>query len=290
MKLLNYFYYALACVAFMSILTACEKENQLEEEIPVTIKSDFTARYPLAQIKTFKNYSDGQSQLDFIDNEQNEASIWYVNETWKMTHTRISNFEHLPLKAQSTFKNSEYGNAQIIDIYKTEREGIDKALYTLHFQYQWKKTANVEHYVFINDDGLYLSTFTWTPNDPRWFVTLPKDHFDFIAKKYSGAEIRGYINNSGEHEYIILHEDTIKYVFFGGEVANDRMFWKETRYELSKDAIIPDNVSKVLKQNNPDFTYTNIYYIESDQGNAYLFIDKNHDQELGYYIGENSKP
>lgn len=290
MKRLNYFYYILACVLFMGMLTACEKENQLEEEIPVAIKSDFTARYPLSQIKTFRNYSDGQSQLDFIDNEQNEASVWYVNDTWKITHTKISNIQQLPLKAQSTFKNSEYGNAQIIDIYKTERDGIDKALYTLHFQYQWKKTPNVEHYVFINDDGLYLTTFTWTPNDPRWFVTLSKDHFDFIAKKYNGAEIRGYINNSGEHEYIILHGDTIKYVFFEGEVATDRIFWKETRYELIGDAIIPDNVSKILKQNNPDFTYTNIYYIESNQGNAYLFIDKNHDQELGYYIGENSKP
>jgi len=78
---------------------------------------------------------------------------------------------------------------------------------------------------------------------PPLVFTLPKDHFDFIAKKYSGAEIRGYINNSGEREYIILHGDTIKYVFFGGEVATDRMFWKETRYELSKDAVVPDNVS-----------------------------------------------
>ena len=132
MKRLNYFYYILACVLFMGMLTACEKENQLEEEIPVAIKSDFTARYPLSQIKTFRNYSDGQSQLDFIDNEQNEASVWYVNDTWKITHTKISNIQQLPLKAQSTFKNSEYGNAQIIDIYKTERDGIDKALYTLH--------------------------------------------------------------------------------------------------------------------------------------------------------------
>lgn len=148
--------------------------------------------------------------------------------------------------------------------------------------------SHVEHYIFLNDDGLFLTKFTWIPNDPVNFVSLPKDHFDFISEKYKGAEMRGYVNNAGVHEYFILHEGSIKYVFFERKIATERDFWKETRYELSKDTKIPDNVAQRLKKNNPDFTYTNLYYIEAKQENQYLFVDMNHDQELGYYIGEDT--
>lgn len=290
MKRTNCFYYVLVCVLFMCI-TACDKENStIEENIPAIMKSDFSERYPSAKITTFQNYSDGLYQINFIDKEQNQAFIWYINETWGMTYTKINDIDQLPPKTLSTFQNSGYGDAQIIDIYKTERVGIEKGLYTLHFKYSWKKIENMEHYVFINDDGLFLTTFTSTPNDPSSIVKLPESHFDFIAEKYNGAEIRGYINNGGAHEYFILHEGTIKYIFFGGETATDKGFWKETRYELSKDVEIPANVVSVLKQNAPDFTYTNIYYIESDSGNKYLFQDKNHESELGYYIGEAIEP
>ena len=45
-------------------------------------------------------------------------------------------------------------------------------------------------------------------------------------------------------------------------------------------------MARVLKRDNPDFVYTNLYYIESPEGNAYLFQDKNDDRELGYTIAE----
>lgn len=45
-------------------------------------------------------------------------------------------------------------------------------------------------------------------------------------------------------------------------------------------------MARVLKRDNPDFVYTNLYYIESPEGNAYFFQDKNDDRELGYTIAE----
>lgn len=45
-----------------------------------------------------------------------------------------------------------------------------------------------------------------------------------------------------------------------------------------------------LKQEYPNFTYTNIYYIEYISGNSYLFLDKNHKNELGYYIRDDIYP
>lgn len=108
----------------------------------------------------------------------------------------------------------------------------------------------------------------------------------FIYKKYDGSEIRGYQNNGGYYDYFVLHNDTLKFVSFRGEVETDYYFWKETRYEISLDTKVPDNVARVLKRDNPDFVYTNLYYIESPEGNAYFFQDKNDDRELGYTIAE----
>lgn len=289
MKRTNYVYYVLVCM--LLCFTACDKDkSSIEDEIPAAIKSDFSTRYPSVKITAFQNLSNGLDQIDFLDKEQNEASISYVNEIWKMTSTKINDIDQLPAEVQNTFRELRYYDPQNLEICKTERDGMEKSLYTLHFQYLWKGSEHMEHYVFINDDGLYLTTVRWKPNDTRWYPGLPKDHFDFIADKYKGAEIRGYMNDGGYHVYFILHENIIKFVTFRGEVATDREFWTETRYELSKDAKIPENVIKVLNQEKPDFTYTHVYYVESKEGNSYLLQDKNRDDELGYYIGENRQP
>lgn len=285
MKRVPFFYYIMACLLSICI-TACDKEEQLiEDEIPEMIKVDLSKRYPSVEILNYQEYSNF-SQINVIDKDQNEASIWYVDDIWKMTHTKIADFNQLSLEAQTAFENTKYRFAQFENIYKTEREGMDRSLYTLHFLYQWKNVKDMTHYVCLNDDGMFLAVYTWTPNDPTWFVDLPKAHFDFIYKKYDGSEIRGYQNNGGYYDYFVLHNDTLKFVSFRGEVETDYYFWKETRYEISLDTKVPDNVARVLKRDNPDFVYINLYYIESPEGNAYFFQDKNDDRELGYTIAE----
>lgn len=289
MKQINYLHYALICMLLMCI-TSCEKdETTIEDNIPIAIKNDFSTRYPSAQITTFQNYPDNLHLIGFIDEKENEASTWYADNTWKMTYTEINDMDQLPLEVKKTFKKLRY-NVQDIDIYKTERDGIEKGLYALHFKHQRKKIDNVEHYVFINDDGFYLTTYNYPPNDTRWYPNLSQAHYDFIAEKYSGAEIKAYINDGGYNKYYILHNNILKCVSLRGEVATDYGFWHETRYELSIDTKIPDNVLQVLKHDDPDFVYTNIYYIESNEGNSYLLQDKNRDDELGYIIHEDLQP
>ena len=178
MKRINCIHYIVACMLLMCI-TACDKENStIEDEIPAAIKSDFSKRYPSAEITSFMNY-----------------------DSWKMTYTAISDIQQLPIEVQTAFLQAGYIGVQDIEIFKTERAGITRPLYTLHFTYPWKKSDNMQHYIYINDDGLYLRTLRCTPNDTRWFVNLPEDHFNFIHEKYKGAEIRGYMND-GEHESI----------------------------------------------------------------------------------------
>ena len=181
MKRVPFFYYIMACLLSICI-TACDKEEQLiEDEIPEMIKADLSKRYPSVEILNYQEYSNF-SQINVIDKDQNEASIWYVDDIWKMTRTKIADFNQLSLEAQTVFENSKYRFAQFENIYKTEREGMDRSLYTLHFLYQWKNVKDMTHYVCLNDDGMFLAVYTWTPNDSTWFVDLPKAHFDFIYK------------------------------------------------------------------------------------------------------------
>lgn len=181
MKRVPFFYYIMACLLSICI-TACDKEEQLiEDEIPEMIKADLSKRYPSVEILNYQEYSNF-SQINVIDKDQNEASIWYVDDIWKMTRTKIADFNQLSLEAQTVFENSKYRFAQFENIYKTEREGMDRSLYTLHFLYQWKNVKDMTHYVCLNDDGMFLAVYTWTPNDSTWFVDLPKAHFDLSIR------------------------------------------------------------------------------------------------------------
>ena len=159
MKRVPFFYYIMACLLSICI-TACDKEEQLiEDEIPEMIKADLSKRYPSVEILNYQEYSNF-SQINVIDKDQNEASIWYVDDIWKMTHTKIADFNQLSLEAQTVFENSKYRFAQFENIYKTEREGMDRSLYTLHFLYQWKNVKDMTHYVCLNDDGMFLLILT----------------------------------------------------------------------------------------------------------------------------------
>lgn len=106
MKRVTFFYYIMACLLFICF-TACDKDEQpLGDEIPETIKADFSKRYPSAEITNYQEYPSF-SQIDFIDKDQNEASIWYVDDIWKMTHTKITDFSQLSPEAQATFEKNQ---------------------------------------------------------------------------------------------------------------------------------------------------------------------------------------
>jgi len=293
MKLLNRFSCALTCTLFI-LITSCIEESRLDAEadLPQAIRNDFSKRYSAAEIiDVYGNTSSGWCQINFIDREQNLVSATYENETWAMAYTTIEHLCRLPVKVQQAFEQAGYVDAHTIEnIYKTERAGIERPAYTIHFLYRWKDSDNVTHNITIDEDGLLLDLVGYGYIDPRMGVTyiLPESHLGFIAGRYKGAEIRGYVYDMGMHHYFILHGNTVKHVFFGGEIETDYRFWRETKYEISIDTAVPENVIEALKQMDPAFTYTNLYYIESETGNAYHFENRNHKQNLGYQIGENT--
>lgn len=249
---------------------------------------NFADKFPNAKINNYSNYLETFSsnkiwKIDFTDKSGSKSIAWYMSDgTWKMTQTELKTINDLSPEAKDAFTSSIYGSAKVEGIYKTERDSISNSLYTISFKYPYLESKDEMHYSFINDDGLFLNTYAKSEYDAVSIVNLPKKHFDFILKKYKDAEIRGYINNSGMHEYFILHEDKIKFVLL--EWSSSRGLWKETRYELDIDFVLPDNVIKYMDRVAPDFVYTNIYYIETELVNKYFLLYK--PKEEGHYISE----
>lgn len=63
--------------------------------------------------------------------------------------------------------------------------------------------------------------------------------------------------------------------------------WKETRYALPKVVTVPSRVFDKLHMLHPDFTYTEISFVEAPNGNYYTFVDGTTPDRLEYNIGEN---
>lgn len=88
MKRVPFLYYIMACLLSICI-TACDKEEQLiEDEIPEMIKADLSKRYPSVEILNYQEYSNF-SQIDLMDKDQNEFSIWYVGDIWKIGRAHV---------------------------------------------------------------------------------------------------------------------------------------------------------------------------------------------------------
>lgn len=282
------FYIVTLCLLTFCFSSCNNDKNDQVLEIPSTIKADFNKRFPAAKVVSVNNWSDGFCEISMIDNDKNEVNTIYVNNIWKVSVTKLHSLEDISYKAKDTFLSSEYGYEQIEEIFKTERDRIENPVFTIRLTHSLKWSEDVLHYVYIDSDGLFLKAHTSIINDPLSFPDLPSRHFDFIEERYKGAVIKGYMN-AGIHEFFILHNSIIKYVCFSGYSPLDQSMWFETRFELSKDAIIPDNVIKSLQKEHPEFTYTNIYYTESRDGNSYLFFDEDSNPPFGYNIPEDIK-
>lgn len=289
MKQINFLKYAFILTLFI-YTTACDKEDTIEGSIPEKVHTGFNNKFPNAIISDFNNYVEPLSkdticEISFTNKNGANTIAWYKSDgTWKMTQTELKTINDLTPEAKDSFTSSIYGSAQIDKIYKTERDEIDASLNTLVFKISSIASDENLNYAFINDDGLFLNKYSWTEYNLNSVVSLSEKQFKFIDETYPESEIRGYINNSGSHEYFILHEDKVKSVLFYWNTA--QATWKETRYELDIDTKLPDNVIKYMNIIAPDFVYTNIYYIETGLVNKYLLVDKNDPREFGHYVSE----
>lgn len=180
MKRIGFLNSALVCFLFMCTVSYNEENLIAEENLPTVVKEAFINRDPETEITASRNYSDWLSsnkywQIEFIDNRQNPAKAWYLPDgTCKMTHAKLKNMDRLSDKAQYSFRKSKYGAAQIKEIYKTERAGMEKSLYALYYLFSTKMANNAVHYAFLNDDGSFLARLTSIPNVPPLLSSFRK--------------------------------------------------------------------------------------------------------------------
>lgn len=284
MRQIIFFKYALVSTLLIFAI-ACDKEdpNPKGYTIPEKVQIEFKSKFPNANITDFERsrdylYSSEVWDIDFVDEFGNKSSACFnPNGVWKITYTELNSIDDLSFWAKRTFMRLDCADEEIGNIYRTERDGVLGSLYTLFLT----SNDNVLHNVYINDDGLLLDHPFWNSNEMNYIINFPHEHFDFINEKYEDAEIRAYLYDFSEHRYIVLHEKKLKYITF--KWFAEEGFWKETRYELDKDTILPDNVIKYMEKIHPDFVYTNIYYVESDKGNSYLLGDR---RWSGYIVSE----
>ncbi len=287
MRQINFFKCAFISIFFI-LAVACEKEGSNDESIPTKVQTEFASRFPNANILDYTKYVEPRSsdkiwEIEFTNESGAKTKAWYLEDgTWKMTQTELKTIDDLTAEAKDAFTSSIHGSTKTENIYKTERDKIQGSLYTLELESTSKASDKKTSFVFINDDGLFINNYTWSEYDGRSIVNLPEKQFKFINDTYKDAEIRGYINNSGLHEYFILHEDKIKFVTF--KITSGLSVWAETRYEIDINTVLPDNVIKYLNRIDPDFVYTNIYYIETNEVDKYYLVDNNDPKGLGHYV------
>lgn len=288
MKLINNFYYVLISILLLCIIS-CSNDDHSDNKnrTPQVILNDFQKRYPSVSIQSIANDGAKLHEIRFLDQDKNEGVCIYIDMAWEMSQLKLKDPTKLPEKVQKAFDATKYTGVPFWYVYKTDRAGIERSLYTLHFLFPVHDIRDVTHDVLINDDGLLLDVLTSGLSDHTWgphLGTARAAHFDFIAEKYKDSDIRGYINNAGSHEYFVLHEGIMKYVFFRNVDESQRGFWEKTEYALDINTNIPENVIKDLKNEYPDFNYTDIVYREEPDGDSYWFIDKNDPFEKGYII------
>lgn len=265
-------------------LTACDSDNlshEMQKELPVAVQHDFKQRYGNALISFCNNYSEGIQEIKFTDKMNNLISAFYKDDKWKLSITKFESFKKLPVEIQLSFKSSPYADAKIEEIERIERCEFSHTLYRFYFQFPRKGSIGVVHEVLMNEDGLLIQTFNYQLNNQRWFVGLEKEQLAFITEHYIDADIRAYLNDLGYDSYYFIENKQLKQISFD----NDNK-WKETRYELSEDTKLPDNILLWLQKNDAEFNYTKIVYIESPSGNAYLLVDEKSENDKGYIIGE----
>ncbi len=140
------------------------------------------------------------------------------------------------------------------------------------------------HTLVIDSEGLVLKSCGYELCDIAWMEPFPSD-IDWISEHYRDATVLGYVYDRGWDNYLIMHNGMLKSVFFDSN--NRGAKWKETRYALPEDVTIPDRVLDALHAINPDFTYTEITFVETPNGNYYTFVDATRPDRLGYNIGVN---
>lgn len=281
----------LAVVAL--VLTSCDSENVTpinDKTLPEAIAKDFHERcedYTIKRVYTGPEpYSDSGAIETFVtseDNAGNECVVVYVDNAWNRTVRMLSDIDQLPSSVRYRLLtiNQEARNNEFWEIKEVTQASINGTYYILCYLQDSPKLKNLVHTLVIGSKGTVVKACTYKLNNAEYIGTIPGD-MEWITAHYKGSEVLGFVNDSGDDNYLIMHDGVLKSVYF--RTSRKGTTWKETCYPLPKGTMVPSNVLDSLHADYPDFTYTEVSILETPNGIVYLFTDGNSPDRLGHYV------
>ena len=281
----------LAVVAL--VLTSCDSENATpinDKTLPGAIAKDFHERcedYTIKRVYTGPEpYFDSGAIETFVtseDNAGNECVVVYVDNAWNRTVRMLSDIDQLPSSVRYRLLtiNQEARNDEFWEIKEVTQASINGTYYILCYLQDSPKLKNLVHTLVIDSKGTVVKACTYKLNNAEYKGTIPGD-MEWITAHYKGSEVLGFVNDSGDDNYLSIHDGVLKSVYF--RVSRKGTTWKETCYPLPKGTTVPSNVLDSLHADYPDFTYTEVSILETPVGIVYLFTDGNRPDRLGHYV------
>lgn len=275
-------------------LLSCSKDDPADpQEVELkAAKKMFAKKYPTAQLKTIK-LSGSESQCDFIDENTNEATCWFVDKAWELTQTQYDAIDRLPSAVRNGFLSTKFGSAEVIYIDKIERNTITDPYYRVKVNLRdggiivpggYDLTQTYE--IYLLTDGTVIDT-TFSTTQQRFLIKILPGDRDFIAKKYGTSDILACYNSSAR-SYFIRHDKKIKRV----DLINDPNvpLWLGTFYALDKDEHLPANVLEYMKRKYPDYTIQGYYWKELNDEKMYVIWISNGQKSFAPHVDPDIDP
>ena len=223
---------------------------------------------------------------DSEDNVGNECVVVYVDNAWNRTVRTLSEIDQLPSSVRYRLLtiNQEARNDEFWEIKEVTQASINGTYYILCYLQDTPKLKNLVHTLVIDSKGTVAKACTYQLNNAEDIGTIPGD-MEWISAHYKGSEVLGFVNDSGDDNYLIMHDGVLKSVYF--RTSRKGTTWKETCYPLPKGTTVPSNVLESLHADYHDFTYTEVSIVETPDGIVYLFTDGNRPDRLGHYVEAN---
>ena len=280
----------------MVTLVSCNSENDIptieENELPEAIAQDFNSRYGDNTIEHVYTGSDfyrhtGQRETMVYSKDKagNELMVAYVDNVWNRTVKTLSGINDLPSTVRWSFFKELTGTAkyEFHEISEVSQACISGRYYVLCYLVYDLSVPSV-HTLVIDGEGTVLKSCGYELNNTAYVRPFPAD-IDWISERYKGATVLGYVNDGGRDNYLIMHDGVVKSVLFDTNNVDPK--WKGTKYALPKGVTVPTCVLDTLHTLYPDFTYTEVTFTETPNGDYYTFIDGTRPDRLGYNIGAN---
>lgn len=221
--------------------------------------------YPGARI-TEIDYEHGMTEVDIIDGRTPRELLFDGSGAWVYTKTEVRRND-VPETVMQALQASEYTAYWIDDIdhYKTP----DKEFYRFDLE-----SAQGDVKVDITLDGTVTLKQPGMPGQGNGQL-VDAAVAEFIASKYSGAQIMEYGYDKGLLEVEIWHENREKEVYFNGQNA-----WVRTEWDIRRSELPQPVTAAIAASQWSGYSIDDIEYVQTPTAEYYLVELERGKQEI----------